>query len=600
MHQFLLNQFHKYRVHYIPIITATSGIDDDVKLELTDIMNSIDGVITPNNVLSSTHLTVSTGFLTEKVACALAACIPIVNVRYWRDVLSAVRGNKPLPDSSQYTQPLNEDMIQKEMKLLSVNPCRSKLFKNLLFVFLTSLQYNNLSRMIKAAGGKCLLYEKKPLHEKELSAANVIILQPPDDSSQTENSYDATYASIRIALLKTKRRMIPETDVSLAILYCSTENYCNPQFHFGNLLSPSKKQSSQANAKIIQVDSQDYFAVQQDLNVIPSSGIPNSSTKNSDYIPETNTSTNSSEIIPGTQVSSMTSKIASMNKMYEANQNINDIEISRKSQKGSEKNWQVNKFTKKNIPTSQAHSSRCNMIIPETEDQSGIMEDITALDDDNDKNNSNSKKNEASKNIESKKSGLLSLNTKQKRERCESSVDSIAGSKKQRIALDLEKTKLLQYFKKCPETPEKRTTLSPSRFSCNVETDQHLSNDNGSHNVTKAMKPNKATRVPSLEIKQVPNVNVDDDPLSVKVKTEDVNSKIININPERSLARIKLDRTSDGFYRRVQHYSSAVNFINKVPLLRKTPSSIKPKGLRMHRIPKKRILIKDMYICNLP
>ncbi|XP_076764819.1 nibrin-like [Xylocopa sonorina] len=252
------------------IITLTSGLVEADRNRLKSLMDHIDGAIINNWLKCCTHLTVTKATLTEKVICAMASAIPIVTVNYWEQVKVAVENGQELPNTKHFIPLISEPYINKEKLLISPNEKRTTLFQNLIFVLFSTQQYKTYGKIIQLAGGKSLLYSKKPLTIKELSAKNVIVLQyPNNEATQSTQNIAPEYDSIYDALQANDRKMVPEFEIPLAILHCSTEKYCNPTFRFSKLLKrPSEKCDS---SEVLVLDTQDAVPSVQVLSNVLSS-----------------------------------------------------------------------------------------------------------------------------------------------------------------------------------------------------------------------------------------------------------------------------------------------------------------------------------------
>ena len=256
---------HIFKVVYIPIITVVSTLSDIDKEKLQDLMNEIDGIISNDWIKICTHLTVSRASLTEKVTWAMASTVPIVTLSYWEQVKHAVHTGQILPDANNFAPPISESLVINGKVSLRQNEKRKTLFRNKLFVHFSVRQYNQCGRMIRMAGGKSVLYSKKPLTHKELCAPNVIVLQCSEsDTTQSMQRFAAEYDLIYKALQDSKRQVISETDIPLAILQCSIDKYCNPEFKFGKLLKRSRLKPD--SSEVLVLDTQDVTA---DVRILP-------------------------------------------------------------------------------------------------------------------------------------------------------------------------------------------------------------------------------------------------------------------------------------------------------------------------------------------
>ena len=62
-----------------------------------------------------------------------------------------------------------------------------------------------------------------------------------------------------------KLRMIAEAEIPLAIVYVSLDQYCNPKYHFKNLMQ--RKAPKEDTSTILAVDTQDVLATNSDTNM---------------------------------------------------------------------------------------------------------------------------------------------------------------------------------------------------------------------------------------------------------------------------------------------------------------------------------------------
>ncbi|KAK2586785.1 hypothetical protein KPH14_011811 [Odynerus spinipes] len=258
-----------FTVTYIPIITMVSALQDNEKDKLLEIMNVIDGIITTDWNKYCTHLTVVKPKLTQKVAISLAAGIPIVSIDYWHAVKCIIEKGDPLPKTDNFIPEMSEQYISKEIISLSQNCKRKTLFTNLTFNFFSLNQYEMYRTMIKLAGGKSVLSNLNNKPNNALNCDLIFVQYSSTDSTQFTKDFMQQYDYICKKLNTHKRRVIPESEIPLAILHCSTERYCNPKYNFGNVLKRQKKADYNLS-EILVLDTQEQdilikedFAVKQ-------------------------------------------------------------------------------------------------------------------------------------------------------------------------------------------------------------------------------------------------------------------------------------------------------------------------------------------------
>lgn len=220
-------------------VIAKSSLNEEDLRKLNDIVSNLKAKLSETWADSCTHLTVAKNTLfTTKFACALASAKPIVTNAYWEAVDTAVKESKELPKIEDFLPKVKEEWLKVCSNLFLPNEKRSTLFKGLSFVHFCTKQYFAYASLITAAGGKSCVYPtKRPLTPRDLTAKNAIVIQQPtNDSSQLTQAIIADYPVIYHKLQGVKRRMISDSEIPLAILYCTTEIYCNPKYDFATFL----------------------------------------------------------------------------------------------------------------------------------------------------------------------------------------------------------------------------------------------------------------------------------------------------------------------------------------------------------------------------
>ncbi|XP_060822078.1 uncharacterized protein LOC132910412 [Bombus pascuorum] len=278
-------QNHVFKVINVPIITTVSTLCDDEIERLKQLMEEIDGVIITDSDWrrASTYLTVGNAILTLKLASAMASALPIVTMKYWDKVKSAIDNGQQLPDANNFVPSISEPLIAKRKVLISPNKKRTTLFENLTFIHFSTTQYRKYKKIIRIAGGISKLFERADLTTTEFCNPNVIVLQYPDnDSTQITENIFCIYHSIQQALKANNYRMIAEVEICLAILHCSTEKYCNPMYKFAKLLKRSERKDD--SCEILNLDTQDETAK---VSGLPTSSFSISTPVRHRIIPET-------------------------------------------------------------------------------------------------------------------------------------------------------------------------------------------------------------------------------------------------------------------------------------------------------------------------
>lgn len=236
-----------------------STLNQDDRKKLERLMDEIDGAVLYDWLSICTHLTVSKAKLTEKVTCAMAYAIPIITMDYWDAVKIAIDNGQDLPEIENFVPPISESLINKQKLSLFPNIKRTKLFKDLIFIHFSTIQFKIYKKIIKMAGGTSHLYSKKNWSVKELCAPNIVVLQYSDnESTQLTQNISSEYDLIYNALRADKRKMVSEAEIPLAILHCSLQKYCNPAYKFGKLLKRLKPKCD--SSKILNLDTQDVVS----------------------------------------------------------------------------------------------------------------------------------------------------------------------------------------------------------------------------------------------------------------------------------------------------------------------------------------------------
>lgn len=250
-------QQHTFTVEHLPFVTCVSRLSNEHKQKLKDIMDDIGGVITDTFDDNCTHLTVSTATTTTKTISALTAGLPIIDVNYWAACLRAIQRDGKLPDANGYVLTLEERGLNTQKVSLKPNPARKTLFQGKTFVFFSEKGYKEYKRMIKEAGGKAELHtlSREDVPDSLLDEGNVI-MQVTQDGLTDELS--RVNSGKLLEKMKNRRmRMVMESELPLAIMYASSSQYCNPNYHFKELM---RRKGHKDTSEVVAVDTQDFLA----------------------------------------------------------------------------------------------------------------------------------------------------------------------------------------------------------------------------------------------------------------------------------------------------------------------------------------------------
>lgn len=233
-------QYEIFIVKYIPMITLTSGLEEEEKNKLEGIMKQIDGIILNNWQQHCTHLTVLCPKLTEKVAVALAAGIVIVTVDYWEAVKFAMENDEhPIPKTDNYIPQIKEEYIPRGIVSLRPNDKRKKLFSKKSFYFYDLDLFHMYKLMVKLADGEAFFIDLK-INQDLWFKEDAVHVQINKDN-ELLRILRRHYNNIFRTLQRNKQRFINDSEIPLAILYCSIEKYCNPKYQFSNVFKKEEK-----------------------------------------------------------------------------------------------------------------------------------------------------------------------------------------------------------------------------------------------------------------------------------------------------------------------------------------------------------------------
>ncbi|GAB1288334.1 Nibrin [Apodemus speciosus] len=167
----------------------------------------------------------------------------------------------PPPDWWDYNfyPPIDEPAIGSKSVDLSGRHERRQIFKGKTFVFLNAKQHKKLSLAVVFGGGEARLMAEEDEEEQSFfSAPGTCVVDVGITNTQliiTESQKKWIHLIMEI-LQSNGLRPIPEAEIGLAVIFMTTENYCNPQGQPCTELKtttpgPSLSQGLSANGKIV-------------------------------------------------------------------------------------------------------------------------------------------------------------------------------------------------------------------------------------------------------------------------------------------------------------------------------------------------------------
>lgn len=240
----------KFRVEYEPLVACSSCLDVSGKSALNQAVLQLGGLTVNNWTEECTHLVMVSVKVTIKTICALTCGRPIVKPEYFTEFVKAVQSKKEPPQIESFYPPIDEPTIGSKKFDLSGRQERKHLFRGKTFIFLNAKQHKKLSSAVVFGGGKVrLLTEESEEGEDFFSAPGTCVVDIGITNAQTLilDSQNEWILSIMDMLQRQGLRPIPEAEIGLAVIFMTTENYCNPKRqHSAGLKTTSQSSLSQS------------------------------------------------------------------------------------------------------------------------------------------------------------------------------------------------------------------------------------------------------------------------------------------------------------------------------------------------------------------
>ncbi|KAL6065803.1 hypothetical protein STEG23_019508 [Scotinomys teguina] len=249
----------KFRVEYEPLVVCSSCLDVSGKTVLNQAVLQLGGHTANNWTEECTHLAMAAVKVTIKTICALICGRPVVKPEYFSEFLKAVESKKQPPELESFYPPIDEPAIGNRSVDLSGRQERKQIFRGKTFVFLNAKQHKKLSPAVVFGGGEArLIAEENEEEESFFSSPGICVVDIGITNTQIiiTDSQKNWIHLIMDVLQRHGLRPIPEAEIGLAVIFMTTENYCNPQSQPCTELKtttpgPSLSQGSSVNGKIM-------------------------------------------------------------------------------------------------------------------------------------------------------------------------------------------------------------------------------------------------------------------------------------------------------------------------------------------------------------
>ncbi|XP_039732984.1 nibrin isoform X2 [Pteropus medius] len=224
----------KFRVEYERLVACSSCLDVSGKMALNQAILNLGGLTANNWTEECTHLVMKSVKVTIKTICALICGRPIVKPEYFTEFLKAVQSKEQLPQIESFYPPIDEPAIGSNNIDLSGRQERKQIFKGKTFVFLDARQHKKLSSAVVFGGGDArLVTEDSGEDDGFFSAPGTCVVDVgsagPGSQTSASDAQRARAHAILGLLHRQGLRPIPEAEIGLAVVFMTTENYCDPR-----------------------------------------------------------------------------------------------------------------------------------------------------------------------------------------------------------------------------------------------------------------------------------------------------------------------------------------------------------------------------------
>ncbi|ODM94934.1 Nibrin [Orchesella cincta] len=217
-----------FTIDYTPFVVLPSSFS--LTSELESMVEKLGGHCVNEWSSSVTHLVMEEVKLSLKAVCALLAGKPIVSPAFFSALLSAYdEGNNQLPDPNHFLPPVaiinNGSASRVNETAFFPNPNRSTLFEGKTFLFGNKQRLEIMKPVVLEGGGCAKLIAE--VREEDILLGNHIIIDYPKSIEDAMN--DPISRQIIECYKSGNKRFLTNKQIGLAVIFCSTEYFCDPE-----------------------------------------------------------------------------------------------------------------------------------------------------------------------------------------------------------------------------------------------------------------------------------------------------------------------------------------------------------------------------------
>jgi hypothetical protein len=226
----------RFRLVYEPLVFCCSAMSKPESVRLKQEAGSLGAEVVSSWTERCSHLVMTNITVTVKVVCALSSCKPVVSPDWVREAVRCRRSSLPLPSPSAYQPQVVDSNLTscgEDGQAVSFAPDynRTALFKDRVFYFLSEKQLGRLRSCLEPAGASLrLVSSPQSTSLDSLVARDTVVLSLDGDLVKQATPPEQKWIKQVYLFLKSHDvRAVQDSEIGFALLYTSTEEYCNPR-----------------------------------------------------------------------------------------------------------------------------------------------------------------------------------------------------------------------------------------------------------------------------------------------------------------------------------------------------------------------------------